>query len=86
MKQLYDQAGFILAFLVGVLLFQIFLGKKMTTYALALILLGQIILNPEVIEGLQFKPAELDDLGEPDVSAGIRTKNPIYKGGGVIQL
>ena len=34
MKQLYDQAGFILAFLVGVLLFQIFLGKKMTTYAL----------------------------------------------------
>jgi hypothetical protein len=85
MKELYENAGFILAFLIGVLLFQIFVGKKMTTYALALILLGQIIINPKVIEGLQFKPT-LGELGEPDVSAGLRTNNPIYKGGGVIQL
>ena len=69
---------------MGVLLFQVFLGKRMTTGALALILLGQIIMNPEVIKGLQFKPT-LSPLGEPDVSAGLRTKTT-YSGGGVMQL
>ena len=71
MKELYENAGFILAFLMGVLLFQIFLGKKITTGALALILLGQIILHPEVVKGLQFKP-KLGPLGDKDISAGLR--------------
>ena len=31
MKELYENAGFIIAFLMGVLLFQVFLGKRMTT-------------------------------------------------------
>jgi hypothetical protein len=81
MKELYENAGFILAFLMGVLLFQIFLGKRMTTGALALILLGQIIMHPEVIQGLQFKPA----LSDRDVSAGLRT-NTTLKSGGVLLL
>lgn len=83
MKTIYDQAGVILVFLVSVLLFQSVLGKKATMMGLTLILIGQVLFNPELINKLKLQPTPL---GEPDVRAGIRTNNPIYNGGGVILL
>jgi hypothetical protein len=54
MQKIYDNSGFILAFLVAVVFFSVFAGKKMTQNLLILILLSQLVLNPEIVNSLNF--------------------------------
>jgi hypothetical protein len=56
MKDIYDNAGLILAFLVVILVAQMFVGKKVTRRFLYLILFSQIILNPKILESLKLTP------------------------------
>jgi hypothetical protein len=77
MQKIYNNAGFILSFLVGVLVLQTFTSRKFTNQALLLVLLSQVILNPDIIKAFKFEPVEQEQnqkpqLGKPDISAGIR--------------
>lgn len=53
-QRIYDNSGFILAFLVAVIFFSVFAGRKMTQNLLLLVLLSQLILNPDIVESLNF--------------------------------
>ena len=53
-QKIYDNSGFILAFLVAVIFFSVFTGKKMTQNLLLLILLSQFVINPDIINSLNF--------------------------------
>lgn len=57
-QKIYENSGFILAFLITILFVQLVAGKKMTTTLLGLILLSQIVLNPEIIDALKFEPSD----------------------------
>lgn len=75
MQKIYNNAGFILSFLIGVLVLQTFTSRKFTNQALLLVLLSQVILNPDIIKSFKFDPVEAEQkpqLGKPDISAGIR--------------
>jgi phosphoglycerol transferase MdoB-like AlkP superfamily enzyme len=76
MQKIYDNAGFILSFLVGVLILQTFTTRKFVNQALLLVLFSQVILNPDIIKAFKFEPVDQvpkkTELGKPDISAGIR--------------
>lgn len=83
MKDFYDSMGSILVFLVAVLLFQTFLGKRATTIALGLILSGQFLFNIEILDKFKFLGPQLQD--DPSSGhGGILTNS--NKSGGVILL
>jgi hypothetical protein len=76
-QKIYDNAGFILSFLVGVLILQTFTTRKFVNQALILVLISQVILNPDIIKSFKFEPANQEpvkktELGKPDINAGIR--------------
>lgn len=56
MKDIYENAGLILAFLVIVLIAQMFIGNKVTRRFLYLILFSQVIINPNILESLKLAP------------------------------
>lgn len=49
MIEIYNSLGFIIAFTAGVIVFESFLGDKVTEYMLLLILLGMILFNSNKI-------------------------------------
>ena len=49
MVEIYNSLGFIIAFTAGVIVFESFLGDKVTEYMLLLILLGMILFNSNKI-------------------------------------
>jgi phosphoglycerol transferase MdoB-like AlkP superfamily enzyme len=75
MTKIYNNAGFILSFLVGVLVLQTFTSKKFVNQVLILVLLSQVILNPDIIKAFKFEPVNQEPnkskLSDRDIRAGI---------------
>ena len=84
MKDFYGSIGSIIIFLVAVLLFQTFLGKKAATMGLGLILIGQLLFNPEIVQKFKFT-GPIDKLDPSSGHGGILAKNN-KQGGGVMLL